>query len=83
MYELKLSDKAHKDLKKINNRDYLKISDRILILENDPRPIGCIKLQGKNAYRLRIGSYRILYEIDDGNKIVFIYIVSDRKDAYR
>ena len=72
MYELKLSDKAHKDLKKINNRDYLKISDRILILENDPRPIGCIKLQGKNAYRLRIGSYRILYEIDDGNKIVFI-----------
>lgn len=82
MYKLILSDKAHKELRKINDKDYLRISDKILILENEPRPVGSIKLQAKNAYRLRVGNYRILYEIDDENKRVLVYKISDRKDAY-
>lgn len=61
----------------------MKISNKILELETDPRPIGSIKLQGKESYRIRAGDYRILYDINDKTKEVFVYNVLHRKDAFR
>jgi mRNA interferase RelE/StbE len=55
----------------------------MLQLEREPRPIGCIKLKDKNGYRIRIGDYRILYEIDDAVKEVSVYKIAHRKEAYR
>jgi mRNA interferase RelE/StbE len=60
-----------------------RIAESILSLENDPRPQGSRKLRGLEAYRLRVGAYRILYTIDDGIQTVEIIAVGHRKDVYR
>ena len=59
-----------------------RISQRILLLEEQPRSRGTKKLKGLTGYRIRVGEYRVLYSIDDIAKIVTILAVSHRKDAY-
>jgi len=52
-------------------------------LAQNPRPSGCKKLTGHKAlWRIRIGSYRVIYYIGDAIRLVRIEKVSDRKDAY-
>jgi mRNA interferase RelE/StbE len=53
-------------------------------LKKIPRPPGVRKIQGReNLYRLRIGSYRLVYEIDDQKRIIRVTRVRHRRDAYR
>jgi mRNA interferase RelE/StbE len=49
----------------------------------NPRPFGYKKLKGEEAYRIRVGDYRIIYEIDDGKIIVTVVSVGNRKDIYK
>jgi len=56
---------------------------RIRALANDPRPAGCAKLSGSDKYRVRYGTYRILYRIEDDRLIVVVVRVAHRKTAYR
>ena len=59
-------DELQKDLK-------IRITDRILALAENPRPDGVVKLKGiENEYRIRIGDYRVRYEIEDQNLIVLV-----------
>ncbi|MFO8034056.1 MAG: type II toxin-antitoxin system RelE/ParE family toxin [Candidatus Bipolaricaulota bacterium] len=51
-------------------------------LEDSPRPRGTVKI-GTNAWRLRIGEYRLLYEVDDAEKKVTVFRIRHRKEAYR
>jgi mRNA interferase RelE/StbE len=61
-----------------------KIRTVILSLEINPRPAGAIKLKGsKNKYRIRVGTYRIVYEIQDDILTIYIFDVDHRKDIYR
>ncbi len=83
MYSIRVSDKAIKDLDKLNDKDYTKVKSKLITLETNPKPMGSIKLKGKNGYRVRTGDYRILYEVDDKSKTIDIYKVEHRKDAYR
>jgi mRNA interferase RelE/StbE len=53
-----------------------------LELEHDPRPPGCKKLRGRDAWRIRIGDYRAIYEIDDGRLIVTVITVGHRREVY-
>jgi mRNA interferase RelE/StbE len=55
----------------------------LLSLEGDPRPKGCVKLRGAQDYRLRVGQYRVLYIIDDRERIIEIIAVGHRRDVYR
>jgi mRNA interferase RelE/StbE len=82
MYKLLLHRNARKDLDRIDNPVYSKIRLRILELENIPRPAGCLKLTNSEAYRIRIGKYRVIYEIDDRNQEIKIFRVLHRKDSY-
>ncbi len=63
------------------------IQDRILAaataLANNPRPAGCRKMQGQDAWRIRVGDYRIIYEIHDDTLLVIIIRVGHRSDVYR
>lgn len=52
-------------------------------LAENPRPPGATKLTARDGYRIRVGDYRILYQIDDGAKAVIIYRVMARGDVYR
>lgn len=56
---------------------------RIAELANDPRPFGCQKLSGQDDYRIRQGNYRIIYSIDEQEKIARILKIAHRKDVYR
>ncbi|MFN7813627.1 MAG: type II toxin-antitoxin system RelE family toxin [Planctomycetia bacterium] len=61
--------------------------ERILVameaLADEPRPQGCSKLTGRDAWRIRVGDYRIIYEIFDDRRVVIVVVVGHRKDAYR
>jgi len=59
------------------------IGEHIDNLRNDPRPPGTRKLVGSTEYRLRVGVYRILYDVDDGAHVVTVYRVRHRREAYR
>ncbi len=83
MYKVKLSNKAVKELDKIDFQIVKKLFDKMKNLENNPMPVGSIKLKGENAYRIRLGNYRIIYEVIEHSKQVLIYKVAHRKDVYR
>jgi mRNA interferase RelE/StbE len=51
-------------------------------LSDDPRPSGCKKLKGRNAYRVRKGDYRIIYEILDSVLVIDVIAVGHRRDIY-
>ena len=64
------------------------IKDRVLSalqkLEAAPRHQGTRKLKGfENQFRARVGDYRVLYEVDDSKKLVHVYRIAHRKEAYR
>ncbi|WP_373456907.1 type II toxin-antitoxin system RelE/ParE family toxin [Chryseobacterium sp. MDT2-18] len=51
-------------------------------MQEDPRPVGCKKLKGRDSYRIRIGNYRVIYEIFDSELIIDVIILGHRKDIY-
>ena len=83
-YEVLYSPAAGRDLKKLkNNRLVLRSVDAsIRSLEENPRPPGIEHLGGL-MYRKRDGDYRILYEVDDETRRVYIHRVRDRKEVYK
>lgn len=82
-YEIRFRKSVVKDLRGIPNADVKKILERIDGLAADPRGEGCVKLSGKERYRVRQGDYRIVYEINDAEIIVLIVRVAHRSQAYR
>ncbi len=83
MYQLSLNNSVQKQLDKISYNEVKRISSKLLQLTHNPRPAGCKKLHSEKGYRMRIGDYRILYEIDDRRKTVTIFKIAHRKDVYR
>ncbi len=61
-----------------------RIAEKIQNLADEPRPDGVVKLKGSdNEYRIRVGDYRVRYEIDDENQLVQLLQCKHRKDVYR
>jgi mRNA interferase RelE/StbE len=83
MYEVILPKSVQKELDKISDIYYSRIADKIVEMESNPRLIGCLKLSDSDEYRIRVGSYRLLYEIDDKQKKVFIFKIEHRKEVYK
>jgi mRNA interferase RelE/StbE len=84
MYKVIILNKVVKNISKLAFRDQPKIYEAIKSLEIDPRPVGVKKLEGNaDLYRIRVGNYRIVYEIDDGIVTVIVTEVDDRKNVYR
>jgi mRNA interferase RelE/StbE len=81
-YTLVLSKKAQKQLDAFSETIVLPIIEAITALEQNPRPIGCKKLKGRDGYRIRTGNYRIIYDIFDTELIVDVIALGHRKDIY-
>jgi mRNA interferase RelE/StbE len=81
-YTILISRKAQKQLDKLSETIAEPIIEAILELEKDPRPVGNKKLKGRNGYRIRIGNYRVIYDIFDKELIVDVIAVGHRKDIY-
>jgi mRNA interferase RelE/StbE len=82
-YSINIKKRAAKSLANLSERDYQRIRDKIRELGENPRPLGCLKLTGREGWRIRIGIYRVIYEIDDRNKKVTILDIGHRRDIYR
>ncbi len=83
-YQIRIKSQAEKALAKIPNPHRRRIVQAIDALARSPRPEGCKKLTGADdAYRIRVGDYRIVYEIVDKVLMVYIIRVAHRKDIYR
>ncbi len=82
MYKVRVERKALKKLANIPGSYYSNIKRAILELANDPRPLGYKKLKGRDAYRIRIANYRIIYEIEDHILLIDVIDLGHRKDIY-
>ena len=83
-YHVEILPKALKELEKIPDQFYRKIHRIIEDLKNEPRPIHTMKLIGhEHSWRIRVGDYRILYEIYDEKKSVIVFRIRHRKEVYR
>jgi mRNA interferase RelE/StbE len=84
-YRLSIGKSAQRDLDILPNSVFRLVDKKILSLEIDPRPRGCVKLKGKlsDYYRIRQGDFRIIYEIDDTMRVVTIHEVTNRREVYR
>ena len=72
-----------KDLQRIPTRDIARILSRIEALASEPRPRGAEKLSGQQRYRIRQGTYRILYEVREVESLVVVVKIGHRRDVYR
>jgi mRNA interferase RelE/StbE len=81
-YTVSLSKRAQKQLDKLSDAVAEPILLAIEKLGDNPRPHGCKKLKGRNAYRIRIGDYRVIYEILDSILLVDVIDLGHRKDIY-
>jgi mRNA interferase RelE/StbE len=78
-----MSPSAEKELERLPKKAIQRIVDAVDGLGDNPRPHGCLKLQGEeNSYRIRVGVYRVIYEIHDNKVLVVVVRIKHRKDAY-
>ena len=83
-YRIEVKPQAEKALARIPNPHRRRIAKAIDGLARTPRPPGCTKLAGADdAYRIRVGDYRVVYQVADKVLIVSIIRVAHRKDVYR
>lgn len=84
MYDVLLERNAERDLKRLSKEYFNRIIPEIRELAKNPRPSGSRKLTGsKSDWRIRVGDYRIIYQIDDKKKYIKIMRVRHRREAYR
>lgn len=81
--KLSSTKRAQKELDKLPDPIAKNILKHILVLRNTPYPPNSKKLQGQDGWRLRVGSYRVIYTIDTKAKEITILRVGDRKMIYR
>jgi mRNA interferase RelE/StbE len=82
-YTVVVTEKVKKIILKLPFSIASRIENILLKLEENPRPPGSKKLKGRSGYRIRIGDYRVIYEIDDNILRVIVIDVGHRKDIYQ
>ena len=83
-YEVVFATSAAKEFRSLPTGSQKRIAGAIDGLAKDPRPQGVRKLAGHDLlYRIRVGSYRIVYEIHDQERFIRVTRVRHRRDAYR
>lgn len=82
-YQVLLTNAANKQLRKLPIQMAQRIQVQIFELENDPRPSGCKKLVDVEAWCIRIGDYRVIYEIHDNILLVSVIEIGHRKEIYK
>ncbi len=83
-YQIRFTPSASRDLHRLSPSLRQRLDKRLLKLTEEPRPRGCKKLAGKaDRYRIRVGDYRILYEVQDEVLLVLVLKIGHRGQIYR
>jgi mRNA interferase RelE/StbE len=82
-YRIEIRPAAVKALRRIDAQDRARVRGAIALLGQDPRPPGARALKGRDAFRVRVGDYRILYTIEDDVLLIVVVTLGHRSDVYR
>ncbi len=82
-YALTILRRAQKELAFLPKEDYQRVRNAIVKLATTPRPDGTLKMTGRQAWRIRVGDYRVIYEIDDDKAVISVIHIGHRSDVYR
>jgi mRNA interferase RelE/StbE len=82
-YAVNILRRAQKELTALPTDPYTRVRDAIYALAENPRPPGCLKLSGREGWRIRVSSYRLIYDIDDAEQTVTMVHIGPRRDVYR
>ena len=82
-YAVFILRRAQEELAQLPAAVYEQAKETTRTLGEEPRPPGCKKLTGREGWRIRIGDYRIIYEIDDARSVVTVLDIGHRRDIYR
>ncbi len=83
-YSVIISKSVQKQIKQLTQPTRKRVQDKLLALKMESRPPGELKLKGyTNQYRLRVGDYRIRYEIDDENSVLRVLQCKHRREVYK
>ena len=82
-YGIQMLRRAQKELAQLPKHEYERIKEALLNLSQSPRPQGCKKLTGREGWRIRVGDYRVIYEIDDAQRRLTVLHIGHRRDVYR
>ena len=82
-YQVIVPKSPQKELDRLPDEIAGRILNALEGLKTQPRPPGCKKLRGENAWRIRIGDYRVIYEIHDKVLHVIVVTVGHRREVYR
>ena len=82
-YEIRISRRAAKYLASLERREQQRIRAAIELLAEDPRPPACIAMSGEDSvYRVRVGDYRIVYEVTDDVLVIHVVRIGHRREVY-
>ena len=82
-YQVILPKSVRKELDRLPDEIAKKVLARLAALETDPRPPDVKKLKGRDAWRIRIGDYRVIYEIHDRVLRILVITIGHRREVYR
>ena len=83
-YEIRIARRAAKSLAALQRRDQQRIRAAIELLAEDPRPPACMAMTGEDSvYRVRVGNYRIVYEVIDDVLVIHVVRIGHRREVYR
>ena len=81
-YRLEITGRAAKELRRLPNPIRARLEAAIEDLADTPRPPGCVKLRGDAGWRIRVGDYRVLYDIEDDVLLATVLRASHRRDLF-
>lgn len=83
-YGIRLGRRAARALAAVERRDQQRIRAALDLLADNPRPPNCVAMKGEDSvYRVRVGDYRIVNEVIDGELLVLVIRIGHRSDVYR
>jgi mRNA interferase RelE/StbE len=82
-FQVILPRSVQKELDRLPDEVARRMMIRLAGLENDPRPADVKKLKGRDAWRIRVGDYRVIYEIHDRILQIIVITVGHRREIYR
>jgi mRNA interferase RelE/StbE len=83
LYEIVFKRKVEKSVARLPDNAYQRVTRTIDDLSETPRPPGFTKLRGRDEWRIRVGYYRIVYGIDDEQRVLDVLNVAHQRDVYR
>jgi mRNA interferase RelE/StbE len=81
-YAVSILPRAQKELGQLSFPSFERVCEAIRSLAVNPRPPGCRKPVGRDGWRIRVGDYRVIYQVDDSARTILVLHVGHRRDIY-